>query len=192
MSWGSDDVVDGAGGAAEGPAPVIGVDDLVAAAGELELRPVGEGADVRVPIPGTGAQVLVRVRPHDGAWRLDDAGASVDRMADDVHDDVDRALQHLRADDEPLRRDGDLLTCGPLDRAQVPAAVLRFAMVCGFVPSVTEAVARASRAPVAPLRPERSPTGTEIWDDEQGDWGSDSLRESARQFQEDALRRWAG
>jgi hypothetical protein len=177
----------------------VDLDALLAAAGELEVRGGDVGQEVLVPVPGTGTQVRVRLRAADGGWLLDDGGDTTERSGAPVA----AALPHLRCGDAPLRLEDGRVTCGAFDGDEVAPAVLRFAMVLHFLPvaasvadvaaSVADvAVGAGGTAAPSPDAGRPAAGGADPWEDDAGDWGTEDLRESARRFQEDALRRWAG
>lgn len=172
-------------GASEGR-DAITLDAVHDAAGVLTFAEDGDGYAVGVPLPGRDGEVVVRVRPHGDGWRLDDGGEGARRCGPGVRD----AVRRLREAGEPLAMVDDAVTSGPWVAEEAPAALLRFAMSVGFLPTLV-AVADALAADAGATTGDRGTGAAELWDEDQGDWGTEDLRESARAFQEDTLRRWA-
>lgn len=164
-------------------------DSLLDALERPALRPLGPDLLVEVPAPvHPSGSVPVRVRPCDDRWLLDDDGA----LAAAAGGRLDPVVAELRrAGLELALGDDGRLTAGPCDGDDLPAAVLRFASALAVVPvALSLSGGAGDRSSVPPG--DRGTSDPELWTDDHGDWGSESSRESARRFQEDSLRRWAG
>ncbi|MFZ4518342.1 MAG: hypothetical protein ACOYOP_08130 [Microthrixaceae bacterium] len=170
--------------AGDGP---IDLDAVVAAAGDLTLEHDGSFQVLTVPMPGRHFAVRVNLRGTNDGVVLDDGGVTLRHLGRAGAD----AVRRLAEAGEAVALDTGTVCWGPVPVADAPAAALRFAFTLGLLPTAarvaTTAIAEAGvGAAGAHL------DVTELWADEQGEWDIEHLRDSAREFQEDQLRRWAG
>lgn len=168
-------------------AGVISLESVVAAAGDLTLQDTSGAQVLTVPMPGRTEAVRVHLRRTPDGVLLHDDGATLRDLGRAGGD----AVRRLAEAGEAVSLESGTVRCGPVPVADAPAAALRFAFTLGVVPTAARVASTAiAEAGVAAAGGRLDVT--ELWADEQGDWDIEHLRDSAREFQEDQLRRWAG